>query len=231
MRIFGTQKASPWPAGPCSLALLGLGLSLHEIVSKRSLEKSSLKKQRTFRDAINGFPTRMKSEKRVQKITYWWRVNNQIWVVLPVGQAVCTTQIWLVMCYQYRISALVSQMSFRVETSGGIAKCWLFSQAGRNSDAYIISLSAYKLYMHFQMHSIILFKWPWNCILNVKCILFHVHGYSHFFWLTTCMRKWKIRDLVGNTLLLLGRFSNDNATLNKNNKCLFLNLQLCNWSW
>jgi len=47
-----------------------------------------------------------------------------------------------------------------VETSGGIAKCGLFSQARRNPDAHIISLSAYTLYMHFQMHSIILFIQP-----------------------------------------------------------------------
>ena len=33
-----------------------------------------------------------------------------------------------------------------METSGGIAKCWLFSQARRNPDAHIISLSAYTLY-------------------------------------------------------------------------------------
>ena len=40
-----------------------------------------------------------------------------------------TTQIWVVACYPYGISALVSQMSFGGETSGHIAKCWLFSQA------------------------------------------------------------------------------------------------------
>ena len=34
---------------------------------------------------------------------------------------------------------------------------------------------------------------------------------------------------MGNTLLLLGRFSNDNATLNENNKRPFLNLPFCNW--
>lgn len=33
-----------------------------------------------------------------------------------------------------------------METSGGIAKCWLFSQARRNPDAHIISLSAYTMY-------------------------------------------------------------------------------------
>ena len=53
-----------------------------------------------------------------------------------------TTQIWVV-----THSALVTQMSFRVETSGGIAKCWLFSQARRNPDAYIIFLiSIYIVY-------------------------------------------------------------------------------------
>ena len=31
-----------------------------------------------------------------------------------------TTQIWVVMCHQYEISALVSQMSICGETSGGV---------------------------------------------------------------------------------------------------------------
>ena len=39
------------------------------------------------------------------------------------------TQIWVVTRYQYGISALVSQTSFRGETSGGDAKCPLLSQA------------------------------------------------------------------------------------------------------
>ena len=40
-----------------------------------------------------------------------------------------TTQIWVVTRHQYGISALVSQTSFRGETSGGVEKCRLFSQA------------------------------------------------------------------------------------------------------
>ena len=40
-----------------------------------------------------------------------------------------TTQIWVVTRDQYGISALVPQTSFRGETSGGVAKCRLFSQA------------------------------------------------------------------------------------------------------
>jgi len=40
-----------------------------------------------------------------------------------------TTQIWVVKRHQYGISALVSQTSFRGETSGDVAKCRLFLQA------------------------------------------------------------------------------------------------------
>ena len=40
-----------------------------------------------------------------------------------------TTLIWVVTRHQYGISALVSQASFRVETSGDVVKCRLFSQA------------------------------------------------------------------------------------------------------
>ena len=44
---------------------------------------------------------------------YWWRVTSQIWVV---------------MCHQYGIFALASQMAFCRETTGGVAKCQLFSK-------------------------------------------------------------------------------------------------------
>ena len=40
-----------------------------------------------------------------------------------------TTQIWVVTCHQYGISALLSLTSFSGETSGSVAKCRLFSQA------------------------------------------------------------------------------------------------------
>ena len=74
------------------------------------------------------------------KISYWCRVNTQIWVVLLIGwskfpksQAVrpirSTTQFWVVTRHQYGISALVSQTSFRGETSGGVVEYRLFSQA------------------------------------------------------------------------------------------------------
>ena len=48
-----------------------------------------------------------------EEIPYWWRVATQIWVVTR----------------QQFISALVSQTSFGGKTSGGVAKCRLFSQA------------------------------------------------------------------------------------------------------
>ena len=40
-----------------------------------------------------------------------------------------TTQIWVVTRHQYGISALVSQTLFGGETSGGVVKCQLISQA------------------------------------------------------------------------------------------------------
>ena len=51
------------------------------------------------------------------------RVGN---LIQPIRS---TTQIWVVTRHQYGISALVSQTSFRGETSGSVAKCRLFSQA------------------------------------------------------------------------------------------------------
>ena len=40
-----------------------------------------------------------------------------------------TIQIWLVAHHQYGILVLVAQTSFHRETSCGVTKCWLFSQA------------------------------------------------------------------------------------------------------
>ena len=71
----------------------------------------------------------MTSEER-----YWWRVTNQIWIVLLIGYINqnpirSTTQLWVVTRHQYGISALISQTSFRGDTSGDVVKCRLFSQA------------------------------------------------------------------------------------------------------
>ena len=54
------------------------------------------------------------------------RVGN---LLQPIKSA---TQNLVVTLHQYGISALVSQTSFRRETSEGVAKCRLFSQATLN---------------------------------------------------------------------------------------------------
>ena len=75
------------------------------------------------------------------EVPYWWRVTAKILVVLLIGHTAgkirSTTQIWVVMHHQYRISVLVSQASFHGETFGGIVKCWLFSQAKQNGKIFI----------------------------------------------------------------------------------------------
>ena len=49
---------------------------------------------------------------------------------------------WLVTRHQYGISALVSQKSFRWETSGGVAKCPLFAQATFSTSLFFRSFKA-----------------------------------------------------------------------------------------
>ena len=71
------------------------------------------------------------------EIPSWWHVTTQIWVVLLNGcdpreillwPIRSTAHIWLVTRHQYRISPLIPQLSFCGKTSGGFAKCRLFSQ-------------------------------------------------------------------------------------------------------
>ena len=49
---------------------------------------------------------------------------------------------WLVTRHQYGISALVSQKSFRGETSGGVAKCPLFARATFSTSLFFRSFKA-----------------------------------------------------------------------------------------
>ena len=51
-----------------------------------------------------------------------------------------TIQIWVVTRHLYGIFALVSETSFRGETSGGVAKYRLFSEAGK---CWLVSLSIF----------------------------------------------------------------------------------------
>ena len=94
---------------------------------------ASLRKQLTFDDATIGFPVkwRLRNKHRNSILTTchypdlgsasgWF---NQIsHVARPIRSM---TQIWVVMCHQYGISALVSQMSFGGETSGSVTKIML----------------------------------------------------------------------------------------------------------
>ena len=82
------------------------------------------------------FPGKWHLRKKTE-ILYWWHITTQcFWLVVLPGKFASTNQkhyphIWVVMHHQCRISALVSQRSLQGETIGGIAKCWLFSQANR----------------------------------------------------------------------------------------------------
>ena len=88
------------------------------------------------------FPCEMTSEKPQQttsEIPYcWrqWRVATKIWVVLLIGWNKFLSRHdqseelpRSVTRHQYGIAALVFQTSFRGQTSGGVLKCRLFSQA------------------------------------------------------------------------------------------------------
>ena len=80
------------------------------------------------------FPRQMTSA----EIPQWWRITTQIWTVLLIGwnkfptrydqSEALLSRIWVVTRHQYGISALFSWTSFGGETTGGVAKCWLFSQ-------------------------------------------------------------------------------------------------------
>ena len=109
---------------------------------------SSRRKQPTFGDATTGFPAkwRLRNERRnsilmtrhypdLGSASDWSYRKGKL--LLPIKS---TTQIRAVTRRQYGISALVSQTSFRGETSGGVAKCRLFSQAKKFLD-FVAGLS------------------------------------------------------------------------------------------
>ena len=84
----------------------------------------SLRKQQTFGEATTGFILMTHHYPDLGSASDW--LNQISHVAQPIGS---TTQIWEVTRHQYGISELVSQTSFRGETSGSMAKCRLFSQA------------------------------------------------------------------------------------------------------
>ena len=97
----------------------------------------SLIKQLTFGDATTGFPAkwRLRNSRRnsiLMACHYPDLVSAMIGcsargiLLQPIGS---TTQIWVETRHQYGISALISQSSFRGESSGGVAKCRLVSHS------------------------------------------------------------------------------------------------------
>ena len=122
----------------------------------------SLRKQSTFGDATTGFPVkwRLRSERRnsilmtrhypdLGSASDW--LNQISYAALPVRS---TTQISIVTCHQYGISALVSERLFVGETSGSVAKYRLFSRANYTYLPKIICVGTSSkkrpLFVHFR---------------------------------------------------------------------------------
>ena len=59
-------------------------------------------------------------------------------VSISIQGGACT-YVWVVTRHQYGTLALVSQTSFRGETSGGVAKCRIFSKAVQNPSHTVAS--------------------------------------------------------------------------------------------
>ena len=108
-----------------------------EIPVDNFCSNSSLRKPPTFRDATTKLPRKMTSKHRhrnsILMTCHYPDLGSASDWLKQVSHAErpnrSTTQIFVVTRLQYGISALVLQTSFRMETSGGVAKCPLFSQA------------------------------------------------------------------------------------------------------
>ena len=100
------------------------------------INNTSPRKQPKFRCATTGFPAkwRLRNERRNSILItrhYPDLVSASDWLkqICHAARPIrSTTQNWLVTRHQYGISALVSQTSFRGETSGSAVKCRLLSQ-------------------------------------------------------------------------------------------------------
>ena len=104
----------------------------------------SLGNQPTFRDGTTGFPAKWRLRNDFRNSILMTCHNPDLgsasdWscrernLPQPIRSAI---QIWVVTRHQYGISAGVPQTSFRSETSRGVAKCRLFSQASTGFKVY-----------------------------------------------------------------------------------------------
>ena len=98
----------------------------------------------TFKSPLFRYPERTTNISRSHwfprtrtEIPYWWRVTAQVWLVLLIGWSKFSDnqtqnpdmgKTWVVSHHQYGISAIIFQASFHGDTSGGVARCRLFSQ-------------------------------------------------------------------------------------------------------
>ena len=60
--------------------------------------------------------------------------------------------------HQYGISALAPQTSFRGETSGGVMKCRLLSQATIQEASYVFVFTAFECYIKISYLDIIVYR-------------------------------------------------------------------------
>ena len=128
------------------------------------------------------FHRKMMSVKRVQKFrTYDMsirRSGSAFWLVEANFQPIRpTTQIWVVKGHQYGIFVLISQTSFRRETSCGLVKCRLFSQAVIRKDGndYMNVLLTVRMTSILPLHKGTL---PYGYLSNTVTSLL----WSLFFW-------------------------------------------------
>ena len=104
----------------------------------------------------------MTSKVTREEIQNWWRVTTQIMISRKFASSNKHYPIWVVTRHQYGISLLVSQTSFRRETSGGVAKCRLFSQATSSETCHVILSERTKRYMYK----------PFWCLSSVSIFIF-----------------------------------------------------------
>ena len=112
----------------------------------------NLSKQQTFRDATTGFPAnlRLRNEHRnsILMTPHYLDIGRAFDWLKQISHAARpirnTSQIWVVTRHQYGISAFISQTSFRGETSGGVAKCRLFSPATWNNKIITQNMTFYE---------------------------------------------------------------------------------------
>ena len=86
------------------------------------------------------------------------------------------------MCHQYGISAVVAQMSFREETSGGVTKCGLFSQASFFANVTLLDKQVKNAYSR---HTTCLTNYAAKILITLQFLLqldWRSLGHNHASW-------------------------------------------------